>query len=143
MSSTRIRGEDTAVFITDNGVLLDTLTDITDCEVTFEFEIKEENFLGQTAPQFDEIFKGASVKIGYQFSDAAPFALMQSVLARAQRRTPGVKINVQTSLNFPSGIRKRILLPDCSSGPMPFNNSGRAEFLKGTLDFKVSNPKVV
>ena len=143
MSSLRIRGSDTALFITDNGVLLDTLTDITDCEITPEFEIKEENFLGQTAPQFDEVWKGAAVKIGYQFSDAAPFALMQSVMDRAMRRTPGVKINAQTTLQFPSGLRKRILMPDCSSGPMPFNNSGRTEFLKGTLDFKVSTLKVV
>ena len=143
MGTLRAKGQDTAVFIVNNGVLQDTITDITDSEFTFEFEIKEENYLGKTSPDFDEVYKGTGGKISYHFSDDAPFKLMQSVMDRAQRRTPGLRINIQTTINFPSGLKKRVLLPDCFFGPMPFNNGGRTEYLKGTLDFKLSQPKVI
>ena len=143
MPDLKLKGQDVTVCFMVGGVQKDTITDIRNFEVTFMLEIISEGYLGKKSKSRDEVFNGVSGKMELHYSSKDLVDLAFQLVDRAKSREPGLVVNIQATLNFPGGDRKRILLPDCSSGPMPFNNSGRAEFLKGTLDFKVSNPKVV
>ena len=139
----RIRGEETSIAITADGVLQAQITDVKDFEFTCVLEKKKEDFLGQTTSQYDEIFNGIDGKMLVQFGNRQIFDLAQTIMARARRRVPGAKINIKSTLNLPDGTLVRALIPDCMFGSIPFNNPGRAEYLTASLEFSASEGKFV
>jgi hypothetical protein len=130
----RIKGQEVEVLVVVNGVPQTNLTDILSFDVTPAFEIKEEEYLGETSKRFDEIFNGVSFSMELHFEDAGVLTFMQTIKDRAERRLPGTTINVKATLNFPNGERPRIMLKDCYFGDMPLSFGGRSDYGTFSID---------
>ena len=124
----RIKGQEVEIIVVSNGVPLTSLTDIRSFNVTPRLELKEEGYLGETSMRFDEVFNGVSFDMELHFEDTGVLDFMQVVKDRATRRTPGTQINVKATLNYPNGIRTRIILKDCFFGDMPIGFGSRSDY---------------
>jgi hypothetical protein len=137
--SKRLKGQETFVNIVANGDLQTRINSIKECEVTFYLEIKEDDFLGETAPRFDMVFKGCGVKIGHQVNDPQIFTLQQTIIARARRQLgPGTRFDMGVAFQFDSGLTGRFIFVDLSFADMNLNTGARDDFTEGTLDAKCS-----
>lgn len=143
MSDQRIKGQETEVLLVVGGVVQETITDIRNFEMTYQFEIKKEGYLGESTDRRDEVFMGIAARAEYHFENQDIFNLIQSVQDRAQRRVPGVKINVKTTLNFPNGDRPRVLIPNVFFGNLPMNFPGRTEYGSVTLEMEAASAKTI
>jgi hypothetical protein len=139
----RIKGQEVELLVVVNGVPYTSLTDILSFNVTPNFEIKEEEYLGETSKRFDEIFNGVSFDMELHFEDPGVLSFMQVVKDRAERRTPGTTINVKATLNFPNGDRPRIILKDCYFGDMPIGFGGRSDYGTFKIDGKCTDISVI
>lgn len=143
MPDQRVAGQDVEVLLVKDREVLDTITNVKDVEITFRFELKEEDFLGEYTTRYDEFFKGASGRMAVQFDNPGVFDLAKSVQDRAQRRTPGVQINMKVTLNFPSGVRRRFVVQNLFFGDMPVAVPGRTEYVNVSLNFGASTIDVI
>ena len=135
----RLKGQETFIQIIANGQQQSRINSIKDAEVTFYLEIKEDDFLGETAPRFDMIYKGSGMKITYHVNDPQIFTLQQTIIARARRELgPGTRIDMGTTFRFDSGIIATFIFSDLSFADMPLTTGARDEFTEGTLDAKCS-----
>jgi hypothetical protein len=137
--SLRIRGEETSLMLVAGAAIVRGFDDVKSFSIEPQMEIKEEEFIGQTSPQFDEIFKGVKGRAECQYSSAAVFDFLMSLIDRAKRRTPGLVVNLKTTLVFANGDRVRLILKNCAFGPMPFGFTGRSEYGTVTLEFACSD----
>lgn len=135
----RIKGQEVEVLVVVNGAPKTNMTSIRSFEVTLNTEVMSEGYLGETTERKDSIFKGISGRIELHFDNQEVMKVYQAIVDKARRRTPGVKINIKATLNFPGGQRPRVMLPDVEFGPMPLNFSSRSEYGSATLDFEGSD----
>lgn len=135
----RIKGQETIITILVDGELQARIDSIKDSEVSFDLEILEEGYLGETANRFDSIFNGMTVRLTGHMTNRAFVQFVEAVVAKAQRRAGGaVRIDVATTLVFPGGDLVNIGVPDCSFGPAPLTTGGRSEYGEWTLEAKAS-----
>lgn len=139
--SQRIKGQESEVSIVVNGNVMSSITTIRSLEIAPKTEIKEEGYLGETTQRYDEIFNGVRGNIEGHFESQQVFDMMMAIIDRARRRTPGIKINIKTTLNFPNGDRPRIFLQDCFFGEQPIGFGGRSEYLTFRYEFACSDLK--
>ena len=137
----RIKGQEISATILVNGVEQATLRDIKNLSITPNFDKLAEGYLGETSDRYDEIFKGVGFEMEVHLEDDSAIKFIETVKDRAQRRTPGVVINIFATLNFANGSRPRIIMQDCFFADMPFNVGSRADYasvkLSGSCtDFK-------
>jgi hypothetical protein len=78
-----------------------------------------------------------------QYDTPAVFNVIAAIVNRARRRTPGVKINIKTTLNFPSGRSALIVLRDVSFGAIPLDFGARTDFGTIKLEFACSDGQVI
>lgn len=134
----RIKGQETELLISVDAAPRTNITNIRDLEITAQLEILSEGYLGQTTEQKDMIFNGIEGKFSCHFDNQDVLKLAGELIDKARRRTPGVKINLKTTLNFANGQRPRILIPDCEFGPLPLGFGSRKEFLTASFTFASS-----
>lgn len=139
MANQRIKGQEVEVMVVVDGRALSTVTDVRSFEVGPQLEIKREGYLGETTDRRDEIFNGVTGRMELHFENQDIFGLFTAVVDRARRRTPGVKINIKATLNFPGGDRPRVLINDAFFGPFPINFAGRGDYGAVTVDFESSD----
>lgn len=132
----RIKGQEVEVRITSAGALLATLTAIRSATVEAMTEILTENYLGETTSRKDEIFNGTRGRLEFHLEDGAAFDLVEQVLDRAQRREPGVVVNIAMTATFPDGSKKRVLVSDVSFGPLPVGFPSRRDYVTFTIDYE-------
>jgi hypothetical protein len=137
---TRLKGQETELLIVVNGAPQNTITTVRSLEINTETEILSEGYLGETSERKDSIFKGMSGKIELHIENQDILKLFQKITDKARRRTPGVKINLKTTLNFSNGQRPRVLISDVEFGPMPLSFSSRADYANVSLDWAASDP---
>lgn len=137
-TSQRIKGQEVSLNFVVAGQIVNSLTDIKSFDVNVDLETLEEGYLGQTSNQYDEVFKGISGKAQFNFSSPAVFLFVQAVLNRAQRREPGTQINIKATLNFPSGQRAQVLIPNAFFEAIPIGFAGRTEYGMLDLSYKAS-----
>ena len=130
----RIKGQEVEVNLLVNGVPQSSLTTVRSLTITPKFELKEENYLGETSTRYDEMFNGVSFSMELNFADAGVFDFLAAVKDRAERRTPGTVINMKATLNFPSGRSSRVVLKDCFFGDMPIGFGSRGDYGTFSLD---------
>jgi len=134
-----IKGQETRFTLTSPKGQETSVTKIKDSTFTFDMEIITEQYLGETADQFDDIFRGVTVELTFDLTDPATYDLVQQIVDRAARRTPAAgKFSVISVLNFPSGERRRILFPDLKFGEIPTGFGGRDEYGEVKLTGKCS-----
>lgn len=111
MANQRIKGQEVEVSVLSNGVA-SVFTDINSFEMQSVTETKEEGYLGEKANRYDEFYKGWTASLKMHNGNGEIFKFQNIVKDRAQRRTPGVVINIKATLNFPNGDRARVILSD-------------------------------
>ena len=141
--SQRIKGQEVEVLIVVNGVPQVTIADVRSFNVTPRFEIKEEQYLGETSMRFDEIFNGVTFDMELHFENQDVFTFVQTIKDRASRRTPGTVINVKATLNFPNGQRPRIILKDCFFGDTPVGFGSRSDYGTFKIDGRCTDISVL
>lgn len=141
--SQRIKGQEVEAIMIVDGVPQDTITDIRSFEFAFQTEILREGYLGETTDRRDSIFKGIRGKFELHIENEDVFNLFVSIVDKARRRTPGTRINVKSTLNFPNGDRPRVLIPDVEFGEMPFAFGGRSDYGSVTLEFEASEAQII
>ncbi len=130
----RIKGQEVEVNLLVDGVPQESMNAVRDFTVTPRFELKEEQYLGETSMRFDELFNGVSFNMSLNFADDGVLNFMTAIKDRAQRRTPGVVVNMKATLNFPGGTRKRVVLRDCFFGDMPIAFGSRSDYGTFSID---------
>ncbi len=139
----RIKGQETIVTILSDGDLQARIDSIRDAEVTFDLEILEEGYLGETANRFDAIFNGLTVRLTGHLTNKQFIDLTQAIVGRAQRRAGGAgRIDIATTLVFPGGDLVNIGIPDVQFGGIPISTGGRQEYTEWTLEAKASEFEV-
>jgi len=139
----RIKGQEVSLSVIIDGRALEAAADFRSFEVAPKLDKKEEGYLGETTNRYDEIFNGVRGRAELHFESQEIFTLMQAVIDRATRRTPGVQVNIKATLQFPNGQRLRVALRDVVFGEMPINFGSRADYGAMTLDFECSNIAVI
>jgi hypothetical protein len=142
VANQRIKGQEVEISVLVDGVT-QLFTDINSFEMSSVTETKEEGYLGEKADRYDEFYKGYTGSFKMHNSSGELFKFMQIVKDRAQRRTPGVKINVKATLNFPSGDRSRVNLNDAFFEPMGASTGSRDAYAESTISFKGSDYRVL
>ena len=139
MAQQRIRGQEIEVLVVVNGAPKTNMTSVRSFEVTLNTEVMSEGYLGETTERKDSIYKGVSGKIELHFDNQEVMKVYQAIVDKARRRTPGTKINIKATLNFPGGQRPRVLISDCEFGPMPLSFGSRSDYGTASLDFEASD----
>jgi hypothetical protein len=130
------------VQIVKDGVLQAKIDSVVSFEFTHELDIQEEEFLGETSPEFDSIFKGTSFRIEMQLSSRQVLDLQVAIIDKAKRRAAGAQqIDIQSVLIFPNGDTFQLMFPDCSFGSTPVNIGGRSDFVTVSLEGSTSGAK--
>ncbi len=135
MADQRIKGQETEVVMVENGNPLNTIRDIQSFDMEANLEILSEGYLGETTDRKDEKYNGFTGSIAMHFSNPDVLDLTRRIIDRARRREPGLIINIKTTLQFPNGVRTRVLLKDCFFGAIPMSFGGRGEY--GTITLPV------
>lgn len=143
MAGKRIRGQEVSILIILDGTTLDTLTAIKSFEFTFQQEIKNEGYLGETAERVDSIYKAIKGQLELHTSDKAAFVFAKAIIDKAQRRTPNVRVNIKCTFNYSNGDRVRATIPDVEFGDIPFNVANRTDYVSTRLDFAASEALLV
>jgi hypothetical protein len=131
------------VSIVVNGEVQAQLTEVKSSEFMVNFKTLEAGYLGEKANRYDEIYDGYSGKIDLDNSSPAIFDFIESVKARAQRQEPGTVINIKTTLNFPTGEKKRIVMQDAFFDAMGIGFGSRDAYGTTSLNFKGTEFRVI
>ena len=140
----RLKGQETVVTILKDGELQLRIDSISDAEVTFELEILEEGYLGETSNRFDSIFNGMTIRATGHLTNTQLITLADAIVSRAQRRAGGaVRVDMAMSLVFPGGDLVTIAIPDAQFQSIPISDGGREEYVEWTLEAKASEFELI
>ena len=139
----RIKGQETEIILIVNSIPIDTLTEVKSCDFSYDLETMSEGYLGETTDRKDSVFKGISGKMQIHLSNPSVFEVIAACVDKARRRTPGTRINVKATFNWPSGRRARVVIPDVEFGAFPINNGGRAEYVTVDVSFVASEARTI
>ena len=130
----RIKGQEVILTVTVNGSIVTAIKNVRNFNVTVKLDQKTEDYLGETAPQFDEIYNGVGVSFSMHMSDPAVFDFITQLIRRAQRREAGVTINIKATLNFPNGQKRKVVCNDLFFGNFPIQFGSRADYGEISVD---------
>lgn len=124
---------------TPDGANEDVFDDVLEAELTIRMDILEQMYLGKTAPEFDDIFKGIEGNVKFHMEGSTYIGLTEKIQDRAERRTPADGVfNLTFTVNFPSGAKARLTCENIFFGDMPIRIPKAEEYVEGALDFKCS-----
>jgi hypothetical protein len=139
----RLKGQETELRLIVDNEVQDTITDIRSFEMHIQLAILTEGYLGETTMRRDEVFNGVTGQITLHFENEDIFTLFQTIVDRARRRQPGGKINAKTSVRFPNGQNKVIMISNVFFGEIPMNFPGRAEYATVSLSFEAEDYQII
>jgi hypothetical protein len=139
----RVKGQEVEVSLIVDGEIADTTTDVRSFEFAYKLETKEEAYLGEKTNRYDEIFNGMRGRIEFHFENQDVFDIIQSIVDRAKRRTPGTEINIKATLNFPNGDKPRVLIKDVFFGEIPISFGSRTDYGTVGIDFQASDGNIL
>lgn len=135
----RIRGQETEVRCIKDGVLYDTITKITDFSIEAQLEVVSQGFLGGTSEEKDEIYNGAKFSFGAQLDGPEWLDMQASIIKRAKRLTPDVQFTIVTTLYFPDGRTRLLVIPNAKFGAMPLDIKSRKDYVTVKCDGEVED----
>jgi len=139
----RIIGQNVTLAIIQDGAVLDEITTIKSFSFTFEQEIKDEGYLGETTNRKDSVFKGIKLDMDMHLANNKIFNLVKSAVDKARRRTPGVNFTIKCKMTWPNGDVARVTFPNVEFGAFPFSSSSRTDYVSVKLDGACSEATVV
>lgn len=143
MPSQRILGQNVSIIIIQDSAPLQDLNCVRSFSWTYELEIKDEGYLGETTNRKDSVFKGVKMDMELHTNNNKVFALIQSAVDKARRRTPGTRINIKCSLTWPNGDVARVTFPDVEFGDFPISAGSRTDYVTVKLDAACSEARTV
>lgn len=126
----RLRGTDTEIRIIANSVLEDRITKVTNFSFEAKLEVKSQGFLGAHTDEHDDVYSGCSFSFELQLDGPEWFALQQKILKRVKRITPDAQFSIVSTLYFPDGTTKLVVIPNAKFSGQPLDVGGRTEYAK-------------
>lgn len=139
----RAKGQEVEIVTLVNGEPRDNLTFARSIEFAFKTEQLQEGYLGETTDRYDSIFRGVRGRVEFHFNDSAPFALVNDLVNKARRREAGTRVNIKSTVNFPSGRRARVFFRDVEFGELPFNFGSRSDYGTFQIEWGCSDAQVL
>ena len=144
MAELRLKGQETAVIVIEDGEPQLTITAIRNTDISFDLEQLEEGYLGETFNRMDSVFNTMSIKFEAHMVRKTLILLADKIVARAKRRVGGVtRIDVLTTLIFPEGDLISIGIRDVQFAPIPISIASRTDYVTQTMDGKASEYELV
>ncbi len=143
MANPRIKGQEVEILMIAGGQPIQTVTTVKDFELTFQTEVLKEGYLNETTDRRDTIFRGIKGKFVLNLENADVFNIIQAIIDKARRRTPGVTFNIKATLAFPNGDRPRIVIPDAEFGELPLNVGSRSDYVSQTIDYEAAEAQII
>lgn len=139
----RLLGQNVSVIIIQDSAPIQELQCIKSFSFTYEQELKDEGYLGETTNRKDSVFKGMKLDMEIHTNNNKVFALIQSAVDKARRRTPGVRINIKCSLTWPNGDVARVTFPDVEFGAFPINANSRTDYVTVKIEGACSEARAI
>lgn len=130
------------VFVLD-GEPLATISDFKNADFELMMRRLEEEYLGQTAKQYDDILDGMKVTCEVHIEDQQIFRFLQGMIDRSSRRNTSLKINLNATINMPNGDRPKIYCNNLFFNAVPISVPGRSDYVALKLDGACSSPRFV
>lgn len=143
MAEQRIKGQEVEVRIVRGGEELTTITDVRSFEMAAQLELLTEGYLGETSDRRDEVYRGYRGGMELHFENRDLLDLTRSIIDRARRQDPDLRINIRATLQFPAGQRVRLQLNDCFFGEIPMSFGSRADYGAVSLSFEGTDFRVI
>lgn len=143
MASPRIAGQDTEITVVVDGEPIANITAVKSFDVTWKLTIKTEEYVGETTPRKDDFFEGLSGKIEIDMEGTDSLTLIQTIQTRAQNRALSTKIGIKSTLQFPSGERVIINIPNAFFSDIPMSFASRTDYGKITLSYEAETGRIV
>ena len=89
MAQGRILGQNASIILIQDGAPLQEVSCIKSFSFTFELEMKDEGYLGETTNRKDSVFKGVKLDLEMHSTNGKTFDVIQAMIDKARRRTPG------------------------------------------------------
>jgi len=143
MPSQRLLGQNVALIIIQDSAPIQEISCIRSFSFTYEQELKDEGYLGETTNRKDSVFKGMKMDMELHTNNNKVFQLIQSAVDKARRRTPGTRINIKCTLTWPNGDVARVTFPDVEFGAFPINANSRTDYVTVKLEAACSEARTV
>ena len=143
MPAQRLLGQNVSIIIIQDSAPIEEVNCIKSFSFTYELELKDEGYLGETTNRKDSVFKGVKLDMELHTNNHRIFGLIQSAIDKARRRTPGIRMNIKASLTWPNGDVARVTFPDVEFGPFPVNTSSRTDYVTVKLEAACSEARTV
>jgi hypothetical protein len=143
MPSQRLLGQNVAIIIIQDSAPIQEISCIRSFSFTYEQELKDEGYLGETTNRKDSVFKGMKMDMELHTNNNKVFQLIQSAVDKARRRTPGTRINIKCTLTWPNGDVARVTFPDVEFGAFPINANSRTDYVTVKLEAACSEARTV
>ena len=143
MAAQRILGQQVSLIIIQDSAPLQELDCIRSFSFTYELEMKDEGYLGETTNRKDSVFKGVKLDLEMHSTNGKTFDVIQAMIDKARRRTPGTVINIKAALVWPNGDVVRVTFPDVAFGDFPVNIGSRTDYVTFKMDGACSEARVV
>ena len=138
----RIRGSECSLNIVRNNALEAEFTDIQNFNVTFQVEMIQQGYVGETTDRYDEVFKGCKLDFEMHCHSSDFLVFTQALEDRARRKTPNIVINAVATLFFANGQTPTVTFMDLYFGEVPINIPGKAEYVKVKLSAGCGETKI-
>ncbi len=138
----RIRGDEVQVIITRGGVLEATITAIRTFEITDNYTLLSQGYLGEKSERKDFIFTGSSFNMEAHLSKRDWFTFKKALRAKARRETPTVIFSISGIFTFPDGTQVAETLPNCAFGDVPQTVGSRGDYVTVKLSGAVGESDI-
>lgn len=143
MSNPRLAGQDTEISILIDNEVVNTITAVKSFDFTWKMSTKQEEYVGETGPRFDDFFEGLSGRIEFDLESSDALVLAETIKTRAQNRASSTRISIKSTLQFPNGDRAIINIPNSFYSDIPLGVAGRTEYGRMTLNWSAENGRIV
>lgn len=139
----RLKGQETVVsFVSATGTE-ESIEDVKSFDIQFDRDILSEGYLGQTTEQKDDIFKGVSGKLEFHLKKAESLDLINRINLKTKKRLPGEAFEIVSTLTFPDGIKRRIVVSNPAFGAIPISMPSRDDFVTVTFDYAADDGRIL
>jgi hypothetical protein len=143
MPSQRLLGQQVSVVVIQDSTPIEEINCIRSFSFTYELEMKDEGYLGETTNRKDSVFKGIKMDMEVHTNNHRIFRLIQTAVDKARRRTPGVRLNIKCSLTWSNGDVARVTFPDVEFGDFPVSVGSRTDYVTVKIDAACSEARAV
>jgi hypothetical protein len=127
--SQRIKGQEVAIIITQDGDVQNTLVDIHNFDIEFSSEIKTVGYLGQKTDTNDDVYHGVKFNLEMHTFTQDWLRFLVAMHDRQKRNNPTTVFNIAAALFYPGGDEPQIFIPDAKFGPVNMTVPNRTDYV--------------